>query len=37
VLETSAIEKGARDHKWYAKGIVPVKVGEMVLVKYGQK
>jgi len=35
-VETSAIEKGLRDHKWYAPGVGPVKDGEMVLVKYGK-
>jgi hypothetical protein len=35
VLETSAMEKGAADHKWYAAGVGQVKEAEMVLVKYG--
>jgi hypothetical protein len=35
VVETSPLEKGMRDHKWYASGVGPVKDGEMVLVKYG--
>ena len=37
VVETSALEKGMRDHKWYAAGVGPVKDGEMVLVQYGKK
>jgi hypothetical protein len=35
VMETSALEKGLKDHKWYAAGIGPIKDAEMVLVKYG--
>lgn len=31
-VETSALEKGMRDHKWYASGIGPVKDGDMLLV-----
>ena len=34
-LETSALEKGLRDHKWYAPGVGQVKDAEMVLVSYG--
>ncbi|MBZ5582634.1 MAG: hypothetical protein LAQ30_10610 [Acidobacteriia bacterium] len=37
VLETSALEKGLADHKWYAPGVGLVKDGEMVLVKGGGK
>lgn len=33
VKETSAIEKGAADHKWYAPGVGMVKDGELVLVR----
>jgi hypothetical protein len=36
MIETSAIEKNLRDHKWYAPGIGLVKDGDMVLVKYGK-
>jgi hypothetical protein len=35
VVETSALEKGLKDHKWYAAGVGPIKDAEMVLVKYG--
>jgi hypothetical protein len=35
--ETSPIEKGLKDHKWYAAGIGQVKDAEWVLVKYGMK
>ena len=31
--ETSALEKGMADHKWYAPGVGMVKEGEFVLVK----
>jgi hypothetical protein len=34
VVETSQLEKGLRDHKWYAHGIGPVKDAEMLLVNY---
>jgi hypothetical protein len=34
-LETSPIEKGLKDHKWYAPGVGQVKDGKLVLVKYG--
>ena len=37
VVETSALEKGMRDHKWYAAGVGPVKDAEMVLVGHGPK
>jgi hypothetical protein len=33
-VETSALEKGLHDHKWYAPGIGQVKDGEMLLVNY---
>jgi hypothetical protein len=36
-VETSALEKGLRDHKWYAPGVGQVKDSEMVLVKYGRQ
>ena len=36
-LETSPLEKGLKDHKWYAPGVGQVKDGDMVLVKYGMK
>ena len=36
-LETSPIEKGLRDHQWYAPGVGPVKDSKMVLVQYGQR
>jgi hypothetical protein len=32
VVETSALEKGLHDHKWYAPGVGQVKDGEMLLV-----
>jgi len=35
-VDTSAIEKGLRDQKWYAPGIGLVKDGKMVLVKYSR-
>jgi hypothetical protein len=34
VVETSPIEKGLKDHKWYAAGVGQVKDGSMLLVKY---
>jgi hypothetical protein len=37
VVESSQIEKGLHDHKWYAPGVGQVKDGEMLLVKYGAK
>jgi hypothetical protein len=37
VQETSPIEKGLKDHKWYASGVGQVKDAEMPLVKYGMK
>ena len=37
VVETSPLEKGLRDHKWYAPGVGQVKDGEMLLVKYGER
>ena len=36
VVESSPIEKGLRDHKWYAPGVGQVKDAGMVLVKYGR-
>ncbi len=36
VVETSALEKGMRDHKWYAAGVGLVKDGAMVLVNYSR-
>jgi hypothetical protein len=37
VVETSALEKGMRDHKWYAAGVGPVKDQQMLLVEYPKK
>ena len=37
VHETSALEKGSGEHKWYAAGVGPVKDAEMLLVEYGVK
>jgi hypothetical protein len=37
VIETSPIEKGLRDHKWYAAGVGLVKDAEMELFRYGSK
>jgi hypothetical protein len=37
VHETSALEKGAGEHKWYAAGIGPVKDADMLLVRHGMK
>jgi hypothetical protein len=34
VVETSPIEKGLHDHKWYARGIGQVKDGSMLLVRW---
>jgi hypothetical protein len=34
VVETSALEKGLHDHKWYAPGVGQVRDAEMLLVKY---
>ena len=36
-LETTPLEKGVTDHKWYAAGIGPVKDGDAPLVQYGKK
>jgi hypothetical protein len=36
IEETTPLEKGAKDHKWYAKGVGPVKDAEMPLVSYGR-
>ena len=33
-VETSALETGLHDHKWYAPSVGPVKDAEMLLVKY---
>jgi hypothetical protein len=35
VVESSPIEKGLHDHKWYAPGVGQVKDAEMALVRYG--
>ncbi len=37
VVETSPLEKGMADHKWYAAGVGPVKDSHMILVRYGKK
>ena len=37
VVESSELEKGLHDHKWYAPGVGQVKDAEMVLVQYGAK
>jgi hypothetical protein len=37
IHETSALEKGASEDKWFAPGVGPVKDAEMLLVKYGTK
>jgi hypothetical protein len=37
VVETSPIEKGLRDHKWYAAGVGQVRDGGMLLMEYGTK
>ena len=37
VVESSELEKGLHDHKWYAPGVGQVKDAEMVLVKHGAK
>jgi hypothetical protein len=37
VQETSPIEKGLKDHKWYAPAVGQVKDAAMPLVKYGMK
>ena len=37
VVETSPLEKGLKDHKWYAAGVGQVKDGNMPLVQYGGK
>lgn len=37
VEETSPLEKGVKDQKWYAKGVGPVRDAEMVLISYGQR
>jgi hypothetical protein len=37
VIETSPIEKGLKDHKWYAPGVGQVRDGKLPLVKYGME
>ena len=37
VVETSALEKGQRDHKWYARSVGPVKDGKLTLTGYGSR
>lgn len=37
VVETSALEKRVKDHKWYVAGIGQVRDAEMLLVQYGSK
>lgn len=37
VVETSPLEKGMKDHKWYRAGVGQVKDGKMALVHYGAK
>ena len=37
LLETSPLEKGLRDNKWYGAGVGQLKDVDMVLVKYGAK
>ena len=37
VEETTPLEKGVTDHKWYVKGIGAVRDAEMLLVSHGQK
>jgi hypothetical protein len=37
VVESSPIEKGLRDHKWYAPDVGQVKDAGMVLISYGRK
>ena len=37
VVETSALEKGMRDHKWYMAGIGQVKDGKLALIAYVSK
>ena len=37
IRETSPLEKGMSDHKWYAPGVGLVKDGEFVLVKFGDR
>ncbi len=37
VVETSSLEKGMRDHKWYAVGVGPVKDQQMVLTAIRQR
>jgi hypothetical protein len=35
IVETSPLEKGLKDHKWYSAGVGQVKDGKMPLVRYG--
>jgi hypothetical protein len=37
LAETTPLEKGKTDHKWFAPGVGMVKDAELVLVKYGPK
>ncbi|HMD70946.1 MAG TPA: hypothetical protein VKF41_06355 [Bryobacteraceae bacterium] len=37
VEETTPLEKGVTDRKWYSKGVGAVKDGALLLVSYGQK
>jgi hypothetical protein len=37
VAETSPLERGLKDHKWYAAGVGQVKDGKLPLVRYGAK
>jgi hypothetical protein len=37
VVETSALEKGVHDHKWYVAGVGQVKDGKLLLVAYGSE
>lgn len=37
IVETSALEKGVKDHKWYAAGVGQIKDEKLVLVEYGTK
>jgi hypothetical protein len=37
VVETSALEKRIKDHKWYAAGVGPVQDGKLLLLRYTAK
>ena len=37
VEETTPLEKGVKDYKWYVAGVGPVKDGQMLLVAHGRK